>query len=269
MKKPLRSRRHVKAASSLSSVLLLASMTGTSPAAAAEAARAGVPGRAQSGTPGPFGQTQLWTAPAQTRTDGGHDDMDTWPDDRDAWPDHSGPQGWQWKEPEHHWGRGPQGPQGPQGAPGVPGRRGPQGAAGPQGPQGADGQPGTQGPQGDPGAQGAAGPQGFQGDPGPQGEIGPAGPAGQQGDPGPQGPQGDPGVGVGDVYIRATLADSGVTDLPCDTGDVALSGGYRTDGATLASRPLPPDDSATPTGWQFNFEAAGNDIYVICANVTP
>ncbi|MFB9236002.1 hypothetical protein ACFFWC_10665 [Plantactinospora siamensis] len=75
---------------------------------------------------------------------------------------------------------------------------------------------------------------------------------------------------MSDAYIRATTADAGVQVLTCDTGDVALSGGYTSAGGAISSSvPFPPTDTATPTGWQWTFPAAGNDIYVVCANVTP
>ncbi|MFC7546085.1 hypothetical protein [Plantactinospora sp. GCM10030261] len=74
---------------------------------------------------------------------------------------------------------------------------------------------------------------------------------------------------MSDAYIRATTADTGVQELDCDTGDVALSGGYQSTSPVLMDRPLPPTDGSTPTGWQWEFQAAGNNIYVVCANVTP
>ena len=118
--------------------------------------------------------------------------------------------------------------------------------------------------------RGAQGAQGPQGDPGAQGDAGAQGAQGAQGFQGVQGPQGVPGTSLADAYVRSGLADAGFQSISCDFGDVALSGGYVAPGfGADASRPLPPTNGATPTGWQFQFSASGNIIYVVCADVTP
>jgi hypothetical protein len=76
------------------------------------------------------------------------------------------------------------------------------------------------------GPQGPAGPQGAPGSAGPAGPVGPMGPAGSAGPAGPAGPA----LGF---YVRkhvfTVAADEwfpgDVVDLPCDDGDVAISGG--------------------------------------------
>ncbi|MEU8017399.1 hypothetical protein AB0B74_15695 [Micromonospora parva] len=74
---------------------------------------------------------------------------------------------------------------------------------------------------------------------------------------------------MNDVYVRSGLADAGFQSLSCDLGDVALSGGYLAPGfGAESSRPIPAIEGATPTGWQFQFSASGNIIYVVCADVT-
>lgn len=112
-------------------------------------------------------------------------------------------------------------------AQGVKGDTGP---AGPAGPAGATGPAGPAGPKGDTGAMGPMGPAGPAGPKGDTGATGPMGPAGATGPTGPAGPAGS-GLTIDNVYTRtgsATVAYTATATAiaKCDSGDLALSGGY-------------------------------------------
>ncbi|MFJ6164109.1 hypothetical protein ACIQH6_03235 [Micromonospora orduensis] len=73
-RKSLASPGHIKAASGLSSVLIVAGMTtGVTPAQAAEVVHKARAERSYQGTPGPFGQAQAWQPGATLVRDGGPD----------------------------------------------------------------------------------------------------------------------------------------------------------------------------------------------------
>ena len=104
---------------------------------------------------------------------------------------------------------------------------------------GTQGPPGPAGPQGPIGLTGATGPQGEQGIQGIQGLIGPngtQGPRGFNGTDGGQGLQGSAGINVINASNYYSVEGDAGTVIPggtrafsiasCDTGDVAISGGY-------------------------------------------
>jgi hypothetical protein len=125
---------------------------------------------------------------------------------------------------------------------------GPAGATGPQGPAGATGAPGATGPQGPAGPQGAVGPVGPQG---------PAGPAG-------------PGISV---YVQACTPNSAPYDCACNTGDIAIGGGYAYSGGGNVLResdPTPGNSNAWRTtcavvnGGSQSFDNKCQAAYAVC-----
>ncbi|MFJ9552160.1 collagen-like domain-containing protein [Streptomyces erythrochromogenes] len=168
---------------------------------------------------------------------------------------------------------GAAGAQGPAGAAGADGAQGPAGPAGAQGPAGADGEDGAAGPAGAQGPAGPAGAQGPAGAAGADGAQGPAGPAGAQGPAGPAGAQ-----GAVDTYVRTGNQASVLIALPatstavCDPGDVALGGGFSSNGGipvnTVSSRPI---GGSPATGWEATVTAGvltTFQAYAICQNAT-
>jgi hypothetical protein len=202
---------------------------------------------------------------------------------------------------------GPVGPQGEQGIPGPKGDKGDQGDPGLQGDQGIQGEPGIQGDQGDQGLKGDKGDQGDQGIQGEPGVPGPPGangvdgtngvdgldgapgPKGDKGEPGEQGVQGEQGLqgeqgiqgepGVLGFYSAGSdRVDVGpgttlFAHASCDTGDLAVGGGFSKDPSTDLSivrstrnafiqwQVEAKNSSTTATRWFF--------ASVVCADLTP
>jgi hypothetical protein len=130
---------------------------------------------------------------------------------------------------------GPAGPQGPAGAQGAPGPAGAQGLPGIAGAQGAKGDTGLTGAQGIQGDPGPVGPQGIKGD---KGDTGFTGAQGAKGDTGPVGPQGVPGL-LSSTIRRVQVVQmippntSFAFTVPCNTDEIAMTGGVRNDWATI------------------------------------
>ena len=146
---------------------------------------------------------------------------------------------------------------------------------GPPGPQGPRGPAGPSGPRG---ATGPAGPRGLRGPAGPAGRQGPAGPAGAQGARGPEG-----ATGIVATYIRSSVAltvpagSDGSTFASCDRGDIAMGGGFTTDGpGTLDVYEARPEgtteEPSVPVSYLVKATNAtdadhGLEAWVICVDV--
>jgi len=143
------------------------------------------------------------------------------------------------------------------------------------GPQGLTGPKGDTGPQGPTGPKGDAGPQGPTG---PKGDTGPRGLTGSQGDAGPQGPAGPAGAKGASGYqfkqASTPLAPGLIVTgaLFCDSGKVAVGGGWNVNAEEAANlnahmiRSAPTPDGKGWTGAYYN---PGNTtptvtLYAIC-----
>ncbi len=151
---------------------------------------------------------------------------------------------------------------------------GSQGARGPKGPIGPRGLPGQRGSRGDRGVRGADASDGTDGK---------DGRGGVDGAPGPKGSRGTVGeVGSIATYVVATPCSACGDNLDgvrtgatatCDKGDVALSGGFLTDGIISASSVIGGDK---PVGWQApavtspeTEGSVGSRAHVICLDTPP
>lgn len=127
------------------------------------------------------------------------------------------------------------------------------------------------------------GPPGEQGPPGvqgPQGPEGPPGPAGSQGPPGPQGPPGVPVFYQEHGYFRLEGPGCEIEILSCNSGDIAIGGGYEVSGSSgepgfmevLANGPRA---SSPGTDWlviacmRDGTRWYAVDLEVVCADLTP
>lgn len=124
--------------------------------------------------------------------------------------------------------------------------------------------------------RGPRGPAGQQGQRGPRGQRGPAGEdggAGPRGDRGPQGESGTMRTYVASTPCEECLGIDGVRvpGATCDAGDVALSGGFLTDGligGSLASGGDEPDGWQVPAVTEFT-SSRGATAQVICLDRPP
>jgi len=151
---------------------------------------------------------------------------------------------------------------------------GSQGARGPVGPRGARGLPGQRGPRGERGTKGTNGTDGEDGQDGKDGVDGAPGPVGARG------PVGE--VGSMATYVVSTPCAACGDNLDgvrtsstatCDQGDVALSGGFLTDGIISASDLI---GGGEPVGWQApavtdteTEDSIGSRAHVICLDTPP
>ena len=122
----------------------------------------------------------------------------------------------------------------------------------------------------------AKGPRGDQGQRGNRGRDGRAGEPGEQGAPGLRGERGE--HGTFHVYSLTspcqTCTEAGATpaaEVRCDPGDVALGGGFITDGLILGSTAT---GANRPTGWAAPAAVAaegsiGSQAQLICQDRPP
>jgi hypothetical protein len=125
---------------------------------------------------------------------------------------------------------------------------------------------------------GAVGPEGPLGPEGPQGPPGLPGPPGQEG---PEGPAGPPGPAL-ILYTRSAdltvpFLESSSLELSCDTGDVAISGGFAADPfLSVSTSEAVAVIPAPPTGWRVAVVNESVDeedltvvVSVLCSDLTP
>lgn len=122
----------------------------------------------------------------------------------------------------------------------------------------------------------ARGPRGAQGARGDRGPRGPRGEAGVQGERGTRGDRGEHGTfpmySLLSPCQRCSEAGANpAADLTCDPGDVALGGGFITDGLILGSLATGGDE---PTGWSAPAAVAaegsnGSQAQLICHDLPP
>lgn len=124
--------------------------------------------------------------------------------------------------------------------------------------------------------RGPRGPAGQRGPRGQRGQRGPSGEAGAAGARGDRGPQGE--VGTIHTYAATTPCEEclgidgvRVPGATCDAGDVALSGGFLTDGLISGSLAL---GGSGPDGWQVPAvteptSTRGATAQVICLDRPP
>ncbi|WP_314196392.1 hypothetical protein [uncultured Arthrobacter sp.] len=173
--------------------------------------------------------------------------------------------------------KGDTGSQGIQGETGATGAQGETGDVGPQGIQGETGAPGAQGEKGDTGETGATGAPGAQGEKGDTGETGATGAQGEKGDIGETGATGAQG-GKGDtgatgaaastsVTVQSLTASTGTVTVLCDTGQVAMGGGFsgvvtNPSNQVTASQPV---TVGAQKGWSVTqTRAASITVYATC-----
>jgi type II secretory pathway pseudopilin PulG len=125
----------------------------------------------------------------------------------------------------------------------------------------------------DRGAGGAQGPRGDRGRRGERGEPGEDGAAGSAGAAGPEGPVGPMHTYSSSTPCEACAEIDGVrtsAEAYCDPGDVALSGGFVTDGLVVGSVVI---GAGAPSGWQAPAIAAeggsGSKAYLVCLDRPP
>lgn len=147
--------------------------------------------------------------------------------------------------------------------------------------------------QGPVGPQGVQGPQGVAGVAGPVGPAGAVGPSGANGPAGPAGPAGAPGApgtpGASTFVVRSVISEdaslAASAQAKCLPGERATGGGVEEVSETFPnalgaeffvrdSRPWPPIDGATPTGWYAQMATTAPpgtgvfavQVFVVCAS---
>ena len=158
-----------------------------------------------------------------------------------------------WYEYPDRGGQGARGPTGPRGLRGLPGPRGPRGVRGIRGSDGTDGKDGVDGNDGVDGKDGLVGARGPKGETGSMATYVVSTPCAACGD------------NLDGVRTGSTAT--------CDKGDVALSGGFLTDGIISASSVIGTDK---PVGWQApavtspeTEGSVGSRAHVICLDTPP